>query len=60
MLLKSQNYQLFKEGLEQRFKRLNLDNMTEYYLKRTEETSFSSKESTKKTILFKIKLVKDF
>ena len=34
--------------------------MTEYYLKRTEEASFSSKEDTKKTILFKIKLVKDF
>jgi len=34
--------------------------MTEYYLKRTEEASFSSKGSTKKTILFKVKLVKDF
>ena len=60
MLLKTQNFQLFREGLEERFKRLNLDNITEYYLKRTEEASFSSKETTKKTILFKIKLVKDF
>ena len=42
MLLKSQNYQLFREGLEQRFKRLNLDNITDYYLKKTEEASFES------------------
>ncbi len=34
--------------------------MTEYYLKRTQEASYSSKDSTKKTILFKVKLVKDF